>query len=105
MVKNITNEHLAEMIQRGFQETSTKKEMEEKFRQIDRRFEQVDERFEQVDEKIKLIVESMDFVRADIHDMKLTLGPLVRTVTAMEDELRNFHLRISRLERKTGITK
>lgn len=102
MPKKITTETLAEMIQKGFSDVTdhmaTKKEMNE-------RFKQVDERFEQVDEKIKLIVEGMDFVRADIHDIKLTLGPLVRTVTAMEDELRNFHLRISRLERKTGIAK
>lgn len=98
MKKNLTIDDLAIMIQHGFQETATKKEMNE-------RFQQVDEKFKQVDEKINLIVEGMDFMRADIHDIKLTLGPLVRTVTQMESEIQNFHLRLSRLERKTGIAK
>lgn len=95
MKKNFAIDDLAIMIQKGFSDVNermtTRKE--------------VNERFQQVDEKINLIVEGMDFIRADIHDIKLTLGPLVRTVTQMENELQKFHLRLSRLERKTGIAK
>ena len=95
MKKNLTIDDLAVMIQNGFSDVSdrmaTKKEM--------------NERFQQVDERINLIVEGMDLMRADIHDIKLTLGPLVRTVAQMEDEIQNFHLRISRLEKKVGIGK
>ncbi|MDP3772450.1 MAG: hypothetical protein Q8Q94_03705 [bacterium] len=91
MPKKITIETLAEMIRRGFHETATKSELEELRKHGDENF--------------RLLADDIRLVKEDVHDMKITLGPLVRTVVQMEHELQNFHLRLSRLERKTGIAK
>ncbi len=91
MPKKITIEMLAQMIQRGFQETATKSELQELRKHGDENF--------------RLLADDIRLVKEDVHDMKITLGPLVRTVAQMERELQNFHLRLSRLERKIGIAK
>lgn len=41
----------------------------------------------------------------DVRDIKLTLGPLVRTVAALENDMRTLHMRVNRLEKKSGFTK
>ncbi len=33
------------------------------------------------------VVDTLDLIRADVHDIKLTLGPLVRQVAVMEEKV------------------
>ncbi len=46
-------EKLAQLVKRGFEEMATK-------------------------QQLQLVVDNLDLARSDIHDIKLTLGPLVR---------------------------
>ena len=73
-------EELTRLVKRGFDETATK-------------------------QQLQLVVDSLDLARSDIHDIKLTLGPLVRHAAAMENMLRDHGKRIERLERKVGLAK
>lgn len=54
-------------------------------------FLRVGQRFDSLEEKVdsgfKTVVDVLDVMRADIRDIKVTLGPLVRTVAALEDEV------------------
>lgn len=96
----MTLEKLAEITQAGFRELK-----QDLTQEMDKRFAEVDERFAEVDEHHKLLVEGIDTIRADVHDMKITLGPLVRAVTAVEDDVRGLDLRLKRVEKKVGITR
>ena len=60
MVKKITIERLAVMIQNGFQETASRQEMDEKFKAVD--------------EKFKAVADQLDFV--DGHAFRLQLWRL-----------------------------
>lgn len=51
------------------------------------------------------MVDTLDLMRADIHDIKLTLGPLARHATAMEEEVFNLKKRLDRVEKKVGIAR
>ena len=73
-------DELARAVKRGFDEVATK-------------------------QQLQLVIDSQDLVRADVHDIKLILGPLVRHFAAMEETLRNYGKRIERLERKAGLTR
>jgi len=53
--KNITIEDLAGMIKRGFDETATKTEMNQRFEEIDERFDKVDKRFDKIDDRLEKI--------------------------------------------------
>ena len=37
-------------------------------------------------------------MRADLHDVEITLGPLVRTVASLEETVRHLDKRVARLE-------
>lgn len=87
--KKLTIEDLAVMVKKGFDQTATR--------------QYVDERFKSVDEKFKLMIESMDFMRADIRDIKITLGPLVRMVAALDVDVRNLQHRMGKLEKRAGV--
>lgn len=50
--KNITIDDLAVMVQKGFNETAKKADMDFKFEQVDKRFEQVDKRFDRIEKLI-----------------------------------------------------
>ena len=91
MAKKITIETLAVMIQNGFKETASKKE--------------VDERFKAVDGTFKAIVDQLDLMRADIRDIKITLGPLVHMVAALDTDVQDLQKRTKRLEQKVGLTR
>ncbi|MDP3770250.1 MAG: hypothetical protein Q8R40_04935 [bacterium] len=98
MSNKITNEQLAAMIQRGFQETASKS-------YVDERFTHVDERFAGIDERFNILTDSIRIMQDDIHDIKISLGPLVRMVATMDTDLQNLTQRVSRLERKVGVGK
>lgn len=77
-------EDFAQLVKRGFDETATKQEVRLGFQTVS---------------------DILDAIRADIHDIKMVLGPLTRTVAHMETLLREHDKRIERLERKVGLTK
>lgn len=89
-MKKITLEKLAEMTQAGFQE-------------MNKRFEAVDKRFEGVDECHRLFADQMNLMQADMHHIKITLGPMTRSVIALENDIRVLDLRMKRVEKKVGI--
>ena len=82
--KKMAIEDLARMVKAGFDETATKHEVRTGF---------------------QLLTDSLDLVRQDVHDIKLTLGPLVRHAAAMEEKVLILEKRIMRVERKVGIAK
>ena len=98
MAKKITIETLAVMIQNGFKETASKKEMDERFNAVDGKFKSVDGTF-------KAIVDQMDIMSADIRDIKITLGPLVRMVAALDTDVQDLQIRMKRLEHKVALSK
>jgi len=70
---------------------ATKDELESFWEDVNNRFDGVNRR--------------LDSVENEIREIKIVLGPLVRTVAAMEIDLRDLRGRIYRLERKVGISK
>ena len=57
------------------------------------------------DERFKITVEEFDRIRSDIRDIKTTLGPLVRSVVMMEENLSDLRIRVGALERRVGVGK
>lgn len=54
-------------------------------------------------DQLQLVVDNVDLLRADIHDIKITLGPLVSHTVAMEREVQDLKKRVDRVERKVGL--
>ena len=61
--------------------------------------------FSRVHETHKVFVDEFDRIRADIRDIKTTLGPLVRIMAGQDGEIKDLNMRLHRVERKVGITK
>lgn len=100
--KNIKLDDLAVMINRGFNEvhkrfdqTSTKQELQELKAATK----------QDIQELRKEMAEALRIISDDVHDLKVAMGPLVRVVAALEGEVRNLNVRVSRLERRAGLTK
>jgi hypothetical protein len=53
-----------------------------------------------VDDGVKALVDILDLMRADLRDVKIALGPFVRTVASLEDSVRGLDRRVVRLEEK-----
>lgn len=66
-------------------------------------FLRAEKRFDRIDGTLKAVVDTLDIMRADIHDIKIALGPLVRSVAALEDEVRGLDKRVARLEEKASV--
>jgi len=64
----------------------------------------VGERFDglerKVDDGVKALVDILDLMRADLRDVKIALGPFVRTVASLEDSVRDLDRRVVRLEER-----
>jgi hypothetical protein len=54
------------------------------------------------DDGFKSVVDLLDLIRGDVHDMKITLGPLTRTLADLEQSVRYLNKRVARLEEKAG---
>lgn len=80
--KQTTIEDLAEMVKRGFDEMGTK-----------------------LATKHDLMVLRDEVMRlgGEVHDIKMTLGPLVRVVATQENDFRTLRSRVDRIERKIGL--
>ncbi|MEK7501254.1 MAG: hypothetical protein AAB642_03985, partial [Patescibacteria group bacterium] len=63
--KSITNEVLARMIAKGFEETAKKAD-------VDERFDKVDHRLDKVEHRLNAVTSDIGLIRADIHDLKTT---------------------------------
>ena len=68
-------------------------------------FLEVGRRFDKVDDNLKTIVDVLDVVREDVHDIKIALGPVVRVVAALEEKVQILDKRVARLEEKVGFAK
>ena len=80
--KQMKIEDLAVMIKKGFDSTATKAELQELRKET---------------------LEGFRIMGDDIRDIKITLGPLVRMVAALDSEVVSLKNRVARLERKAGI--
>jgi len=45
----------------------------------------------------------LDLMHADLHDVKIALGPLVRTVASLEETVRQLDKRVARLEEQAVV--
>lgn len=82
-------EELARVVKRGFDEVATKRDLESLATK----------------EQLQLVADNVDLLRADAHDIKLTLGPLVRHAAAMERDVMELKKRMDRVERKMGMAR
>jgi hypothetical protein len=71
---------------------------QEEFLAVGERFDGLERK---VDDGVKALVDILDLMRADLRDVKIALGPLVRTVASLEDSVRGLDRRVIRLEEKT----
>lgn len=85
--KEIGMDDLARMMANGFSELEGK----------------MDKKFETVDKKFNLIFDDLGLIKGDIADMKRTLGPLVQTMGIQDNEMKKMNLRVTRLEKFTGV--
>ncbi len=90
--KQMTIEQLARMVQEGFGHMTAHFATKEDLRDLHK-------------DIMKDMMEGFDRVHADIHDLKTTLGPLVRVIAAQDAEIRNLQSRVMRLERKVGLAR
>ena len=74
---------------------------QQEFLAVGRRFDRLDYKF---DAGFKAMIDVLDLMRADLHDVKITLGPLVRTVASLEETVRRLDKRVARLEEQ-AVTK
>lgn len=56
-------------------------------------------------QQLQILSDNHDLTRADIQDIKRTLGPLVQASAYYDRQLREHDKRIERLERKVGAGK
>lgn len=85
--KKMTIEELAGMVKRGFDNTATKGDL--------KRLEDI----------IKVMDDRISNLEDDVHDIKITMGPLVRMVVALESDMKSLSTRVNRLERKAGFSR
>ena len=86
--QKMTIEDLAVMVKRGFDDVTSRMATKQDLAELRKEFH-----------------ERMSIMEDDIHDIKGALGPLVHMVAAMDTEIKNLNMRVSRLERKVGIAK
>jgi polyhydroxyalkanoate synthesis regulator phasin len=72
------------------------------FLSVGKRFDAVENKVDRLEEKVdtgfKAIVDVLDLMRADLRDVKIALGPLVRTLASLEETVRHLDKRVARLE-------
>ena len=81
----VTIDQLARMVQKGFLD--------------------VGRQFEGINQIHKTFASEFDRIRSDIRDIKITLGPLVHFMGMADAEMGDMKSRLSRVERKVGISK
>jgi hypothetical protein len=94
--QKMTLEKLARLVTKGFEGTASRQDLESLSQNMAERFEDSDSHFRSIEQKL-------DSMESELRDIGVVLGPLVRTVAAMEIDLRDLRSRVNRLERKAGI--
>ncbi len=84
--KPMTIEQLARMVKRGFDDITIRMATKEELHDLR-----------------KDMIEGFDRVNADVRDIKIALGPMVRFVAEHDVKLQHLQNRVDRLERKVGI--
>ncbi len=91
--KKITNEILARMIAKGFEETAKKADVDERFDKVDQRLDKVEYRLDKVDHRLNAVTSDIGLIRADIHDLK----------TTQEADIKSLYPRVERLEKRIPV--
>ena len=65
-----------------------------------RAFDRFDHR---VDAGFKAMTDVLDLMRADLHNVKIALGPPVRTVASLKETVRHLDKRVVRLEEQAAL--
>lgn len=86
--KKMTIEDLARMVNRGFDGVTEKMATKGELRELRRD-----------------LTEALRIVEDDVRDIKITMGPLVRIVGALEYDMRHLHARMNRVEKKVGLSR
>ena len=100
--KIITNEKLARMIKRGFDETATKQELRVFSENTDKQFKEVDRQFKEVDRQFKEVKSELAYGRAEMAVMSRDVAE-IRKHFVYRDEFEDALARILLLEKKLGI--
>lgn len=94
--KKLTIDDLAVMVKRGFDGTATKDDLKGFATKDDLKGLATKNDF-------RILADDLEIIRADIRDIKGSLGPLVRTIAAQDREMQELRVRVARLERKAGV--
>ena len=86
MPKKLTIDDLARMTAEEF--TASRKYLDQQLGETEAR----------IHGTLDIVVSSLDLMRDDLRDIKIALGPLSRSVIALEEEVRNLTKRVERLE-------
>ena len=78
--------------------------VDERFNTIDERFNDVDVRFNIIEKNLFAIDSKIESIDKRLESIEQTLGPLVQVSGAMQHEIRELNLRVSKLEHKAGLT-
>jgi len=82
--KNITTDDLARMVQKGFNETAKKAEVDKRFNDVDKRFDDVKSRFEGVGRRFDAIDDRLDKIE------KLILADHKKRIERLEIEVKEL---------------
>lgn len=84
---------------------SVHKTIEDLARSTKQGFDNVHKNFEDLHKTIISLAHGQELLKADVADIKTTLGPIIQIVGQQTKEMYQLEARVSRLERKTGISK
>lgn len=101
---HITLDGLAQMVSRGFSDVEKRMATKDDLKVFATK-EDLYALRQAMDQRHQIMLDELGSIRADIRDIKGTLGPLARVVTAQEHELSSLRVRVARIEMKVGIAK
>ncbi|HEY4505973.1 MAG TPA: hypothetical protein VJJ24_00765 [Candidatus Paceibacterota bacterium] len=96
-------EDLARLTKQGF--INSDKKLEDLARSTKEGFDLIDRNFRAVDKNFKIIVDQVELMASDIKDLKRSVNPIVTILGNQDREIRDLDSRLSRVERKVGISK
>lgn len=97
MVKEVTMEDLAGMIQRGFAETARKNDVDKRFDDVDKRFDEVDKRFDRIEFDIS-------YLKSRVEEIGRALNDHSELLEEHSVELKWLHKKIDELTDSRNVT-
>ncbi len=94
--KEVSNEDLAHLIDSLARATA------KGFNNVQDKFSKIEDT---ANKRFKLIIDRFERVEDDVTDIKRALGPLVQVMALGDKEMSEVKLRLTRVERKVGLTK